>query len=305
MTGIGAAREKCLAGIWGASEKTKGRGFVKSALDLVKPSLSLSVSASCVFGFVLFDPAPPFWPLACSAIGVFLLACGAATLNNFQDRRVDARFRRTRKRALPAGDASTALALAQAFLLMAAGLIALWRLSGDLALAGAAAAACYNGIYTPLKKKTRLAVFLGTVCGMLPPLMGWMAAGGDPFSPEIGAVMAILGIWQVPHSRLALMERFQDQGPPVFFSKGRLDSNALFWIVLFAASLVFFPGAAFHLTGLSQGLLTLDAVVCAAASAYFLFLNDKEKRHKTVFHHLNMALVLGMLVLLAAKWGRI
>ncbi|VEN73549.1 putative Protoheme IX farnesyltransferase [Candidatus Desulfarcum epimagneticum] len=297
MTGIGAAREKwekwekCPAGIQGACERARGRGFVKSALDMAKPPLSLSVSASCVFGFVLFDPSPPLWPLVLSALGVFLLACGAATLNNVQDRREDARFERTRKRALPAGDVSAVRALAQAVLLMTAGLAALWGLSGGLALGGAGAAACYNGIYTPLKKKTRLAVFPGTVCGMLPPLMGWMAAGGDPFSPEIGAVMAILGIWQVPHSRLAVADW--------------LDSNALGWIVLFAASLVFWGENAFDLTGLSRGLLALDAGLCVAASAYFLFLSVKPNRHKAVFHYLNMALPLGMLVLLAAKWGRI
>lgn len=61
---------------------------------------------------------------------------------------------------------------------------------------------CYNGLYTPLKKKTLFAVWPGVICGMLAPAIGWTAvpqALGHGTRIQLFGVMLVMGIWQVPH----------------------------------------------------------------------------------------------------------
>jgi hypothetical protein len=49
----------------------------------------------------------------------------------------------------------------------------------------------YNGVYTYLKRITALAVIPGAFTGALPPLIGWMAAGGNPFDITIILVQVL------------------------------------------------------------------------------------------------------------------
>ena len=66
------------------------------------------------------------------------------------------------------------------------------------ALLGVLALGSYLLAYTPLKRRTDLALLVGTLPGALPPLMGWTAATG-----EVGAagllLFAVLALWQLPH----------------------------------------------------------------------------------------------------------
>src|SRR5206468_5538076 len=52
--------------------------------------------------------------------------------------------------------------------------------------------------YTPLKKRTVWATFVGAFPGAIPPMIGWVAAAGRL---ERGAwlLFAILFLWQFPH----------------------------------------------------------------------------------------------------------
>ena len=67
------------------------------------------------------------------------------------------------------------------------------------ALFGSLALVCYNGIYTPLKRVTPLALLPGALCGALPPLIGWSAAGGDPADFRILLIATLIYLWQLPH----------------------------------------------------------------------------------------------------------
>ena len=64
---------------------------------------------------------------------------------------------------------------------------------------GVAVLVIYNGLYTPLKQMTPMALLVGALSGSLPPLTGWMGAGGSMLDPTILAVIAIFYLWQVPH----------------------------------------------------------------------------------------------------------
>ncbi|MBE0582339.1 MAG: UbiA family prenyltransferase, partial [Desulfofustis sp.] len=96
-------------------------------IRLAKAPLCCAVAVSALFGYLLtaarFDAAA-----AALFSSVFLLACGAASLNSYQDCRYDRLLQRTRSRPLACGDLPARAALVQAALLFAAGTLLLWLL---------------------------------------------------------------------------------------------------------------------------------------------------------------------------------
>jgi protoheme IX farnesyltransferase len=75
----------------------------------------------------------------------------------------------------------------------------LWISSGWLASSlGVITCLSYLLAYTPLKKRTVWATFVGAFPGAVPPMIGWAAASG---TLDRGAwlLFAILFLWQFPH----------------------------------------------------------------------------------------------------------
>jgi heme o synthase len=169
-------------------------------LALTKPRLNGLVVASSAAGYYLGAQAPlDICAMAQAVGGTALVAAGAAALNQCAERDTDAMMRRTRTRPLPAGRISPPAAWIFGVLLSTAGIAILWLSATTLAAALAfATLALYLGVYTPMKRRTPLAVLVGAVPGALPPLIGWSAAQGS--IGVGGAVLfAIVFFWQMPH----------------------------------------------------------------------------------------------------------
>src|SRR5262249_55606588 len=126
--------------------------------------------------------------LLTSCLGVLFLAMGSAALNQWQERTLDARMERTRRRPIPSGAMSPADALAVVAVLAGAGVFLLLRSSALAAALGLAAMAWYNGVYTFLKRVTAFAAVPGALIGALPPAIGWTAAGGSPLDRPVLAL---------------------------------------------------------------------------------------------------------------------
>jgi protoheme IX farnesyltransferase len=145
-------------------------------------------------GISSFNPA--LWD---TLLGVALVSCGASALNQVMERRTDARMLRTAQRPMAAGRMSLGFGVLLGMAAIIAG--SLWLLvttnpvTGTLTLL---TAVLYVGIYTPLKRFTTLATFIGAFPGAMPPLIGWTAARGAIEWPGV-ALFAILFIWQFPH----------------------------------------------------------------------------------------------------------
>jgi protoheme IX farnesyltransferase len=132
-------------------------------------------------------------------VGIGLVSAGSSALNQAFERKSDAKMLRTADRPLPSGRVGLAHGIVVGLLAIAIGTVWLTLrttpLTGILTLLTAFS---YVAIYTPLKRYTPLATFIGAFPGAMPPLIGWVAARGTIEWPAV-ALFAILFVWQFPH----------------------------------------------------------------------------------------------------------
>lgn len=231
--------------------------------QLVKTRLTLSVVISAVLGFWLGAGADTsfvyMWPLA---IGGFMVVSASNGLNQVIERDYDKLMVRTNNRPVATGRMGILEASLFSLLMGVAGV---WILGHYLnfmsGLLGLLALVSYAFIYTPLKRFTPFAVFVGAIPGAIPPLLGWVAASG---SIGIGGIVLFLiqFFWQFPHFwsiAWILDEDYQRAGYRLLPSKsGKNKTSALFTIWY---SFVLIPlGAVPYFIGIS-GIVSLVVAI--------------------------------------------
>lgn len=269
--------------------------MIRALATLFRLRLALLNGVTALGGYCLF-PAPVLKAdLLAAFCGVTLLAMGGSAFNQLLERDTDSLMTRTELRPLPRGDLSApAAALAGACAILA-GLVLL-ALSGGLLppLLGLAALIWYLALYTPLKRRTALALPLGALCGSFPPLIGWTLAGGDPADYRIITLAGVLFIWQIPHFWL-LQERheadYRRAGFPLIGSEaGAAGRNVLFrlWLIAFIASVMLLP---------AFGIIGRPAALWYAAFPVPLVLLAMMRPGRPLFIYLNLFPALLTLVL--------
>lgn len=132
-------------------------------------------------------------------VGIGLVSAGSSALNQALERSTDARMVRTADRPIAAGRISLTQGILAGIGSIALG--AWWLLLHTNLLTVALAlltAFCYVAVYTPLKRVTTMATFIGAFPGAMGPMLGWTAARGRIEWPAV-ALFAILFVWQFPH----------------------------------------------------------------------------------------------------------
>jgi protoheme IX farnesyltransferase len=184
-----------------ALESLTFRERAAAYVELTKPRITFLIVLTAAAGFCLAAPSGAFNYLSFinGMVGIALLSSGIATLNQYMERHLDARMRRTARRPLPTGKISPAQALlfGTGLTLVAEAYLAL-LVNPLTAALGLTVIGGYLFLYTPLKTRTTLSTAIGAFPGAMPPLMGWTAATGEV---TIGAwaLFAILFLWQFPH----------------------------------------------------------------------------------------------------------
>lgn len=167
---------------------------------LTKPDVSFLVLMTTGAGFYMGVRGPmPWLHMMHVVFGTMLIAAGTAALNHYIERDTDVHMRRTASRPLPTGLLTPAEALRFGVLLAVAGTVDLYFVAGPVAcMLGVFTSLSYLLAYTPLKKHTVWATFIGAIPGAIPPMIGWTAATGKL---DAGAwlLFAILFFWQFPH----------------------------------------------------------------------------------------------------------
>lgn len=274
-------------------------------IGLAKLSLCYLMTASALTAYVARRPALDATALE-TIFCLFLLCLGSATLNNYQDREIDTQLGRTRRRPLARREISSRAALFQAAALILAGTVGLVLASDSLALplTGLIAVGFYNGIYTPLKKKTTLAIIPGAVCGMLPVLMGWMAAGGDGGlgSPKLWILMVVFGVWQLPHFWLVVLAHQEDYRasniPNMLriLSLRQLRQLVFVWVAAFLVLTLCLPLYGVILSETAAWILFANALILA--TVFGIGLQGDGDRYRALFRHLSLSLAIVMSLIL-------
>ena len=169
-------------------------------VELTKPRITFLIVLTSAAGFSLGSKgAFDYLALFNALFGIALLSSGIATLNQYMERGLDARMRRTLTRPLPSGKLGARAALVFGLALTILAEVYLAAFVNLLTAAfGLTVIVGYLLLYTPLKTRSTLSTVVGAFPGAMPPLMGWTAATGEA-GIEAWALFGILFAWQFPH----------------------------------------------------------------------------------------------------------
>lgn len=166
---------------------------------LYKLKLSALVVISAVLGYFMGTSQADATQLIVLGVGGFLLTGGSNGMNQVLEREWDKLMIRTQNRPLPSGRMTVPVAIIYSLAAAATGIILLWTfINTACGVLGLLAFFMYVFLYTPLKRITSLAVFVGAFPGALPPLLGYVAATGN-YGLEAGVLFAMQFMWQFPH----------------------------------------------------------------------------------------------------------
>lgn len=174
--------------------------MIKTYYLLTKPGIVtgnlITTSSAFIFAckgqinYLLF-----FW----TVLGLFAVIASACVLNNCIDREADGKMARTKNRPLVVGGISIRQALLFSFILASLGFWVLWAHTNFWAtLAAFLGFFIYAGLYSFWKYHHATAIFIGSIAGAMPPVVGYCAASSKL---DLGAllVFTILVLWQMPH----------------------------------------------------------------------------------------------------------
>ena len=251
----------------------------RSYLELTKPRLTSLVIVTTWLGFALASRPMTYNALFFhTIIGSFLVAAGAAALNQYMERDLDALMRRTQSRPLPQHRVSSKGALIFGIAISTVGFIELALfVNGLTAALSLASLLSYLLCYTPLKKRTSLCTLVGAIPGAIPPMMGWTAVTRT-ISAEAWTLFAILFLWQLPHFlAIAWMYRedYARAGFPMLPVIDPDGGSTARMILLYTAALipVTLVPARMGIAGLSYSFgaigLGLAFLICGAFTAFY------------------------------------
>jgi protoheme IX farnesyltransferase len=184
---------------------------IKDYAMLAKLRLSFLVVFSAVIGYLFgvtgfYSITSLFWV----ALGGLLVTGASNTINQIIEKDIDRLMARTQNRPLPAERMNTLEAILAAGIMGLAGILILTYffnpISGVLA---AVSLLTYAFIYTPLKRVSSVAVFVGAIPGALPPMFGYVCATGRIDFVAI-LLFSLQFLWQFPHFWAIAWVQFED-----------------------------------------------------------------------------------------------
>jgi protoheme IX farnesyltransferase len=165
----------------------------------------------------------------------------------------------------------------------------------------------YNGVYTPLKRKSAFAIIPGSLVGALPPIAGWVSAGGSLQDFNIYLIAFYFFIWQIPHFWLLLLlygKDFQSAGFPVLnnvFTDNQLRKLTFIWILITMLLSVSIAVSGIVNYSVSLILLLLTSVFLLYNSLMFLRSGSERKDIVKMFVNINIHTLLIIILLSSDK----
>ncbi|KZN14366.1 MULTISPECIES: heme o synthase [Marinomonas] len=239
----------------------------KRYLQVTKPGIIMGNLISVAGGFFLAARGDIDWMLMLmTVIGLSLVVASGCAINNYIDRDIDAKMKRTRNRVTVNGEMSGKAAFFHGVVLGVIGFALLGYFTNWVAVAFAVFGyVVYVGLYTLyFKRKSVYGTFIGSLSGAVPPVVGYCAAAGQ-FDAGAAILLTMFSIWQMPHSYAIAIFRFDDYkaaGIPVLpVSQGiaKAKRHIILHIAAFAVVAALLPlagyvGIGFMVVALSTSL---------------------------------------------------
>jgi protoheme IX farnesyltransferase len=246
--------------------KSNSEKIIRNYLQLSKLTIMLPVSLTGFTGYFIFNPHLSL-KLIFVSFGILLMGISASSLNQIQEITLDSKMERTRSRPIPAGRIKVNSAIIFAICTFLAGIYFIFS-GGNLmaALIGLFAVLWYNLIYTYLKRITAFAVIPGALTGALPPLIGWIAAGGGILDKPVLFLEFLFFTGQIPHFWLLIIkygQEYKKAGIPTLtdiFTNDQINRLTFTWVLTSVIAAIFLCYFEIIRTGLVIGILLAASV---------------------------------------------
>ena len=179
------------------------RNFISDFNKLIKLRLTLTVVFSASVSFLIGSRVQGDiiwinWLIL--TLGGFLVTSAANGFNEIIEKDFDKLMSRTMDRPIPSGRMNTGQALVLSLFMGIAGTLILVKLNFLTGVLSVFSIFLYAFVYTPMKRVSPIAVFVGAFPGALPPLIGYFAAFDNPSISWIPLILFIIQfVWQFPH----------------------------------------------------------------------------------------------------------
>jgi len=249
--------------------------FISDFKKLIKLRLTVLVVFSASVSFLIGSREQESinwinWAIL--TLGGFLVAGAANGFNEIIEKDLDKLMSRTSDRPIPSGRMTTGQALVLSLFMAIAGTLILLRLNMITGVLSVFSIFLYAMVYTPSKRKSPIAVFIGAFPGALPPLIGYFAAFDKPAISWIPIILFLIQfVWQFPHFwsiAWVLDDDYKKAGFRLLPTKKRDRVSAGFIVV---SALVLIPVSLIP-TFMGFGGYVIGAV-SLLAGLYFLYLS--------------------------------
>jgi protoheme IX farnesyltransferase len=203
-------------------------------------------------------------------VGGFLVTSAANCFNEVIEVDLDKLMKRTMDRPMPAGRMTTGQGLVLGLGMGMAGTYLLGSLNILTGLLSVFSIILYAFAYTPLKRKSPIAVFVGAIPGALPALIGYVAGQPHGRIDEIALILfAIQFVWQFPHFWAIAWVLDDDYKLAGFrlLPTGKRDRTSA--IIAFAATLILLPVSLLPYLNHNAGIVL--AIVSLFMSLIFIY----------------------------------
>jgi len=240
--------------------------------QLTKFRLSITVVISSIAGYFLAVDTVHYPTLLLLILGGYAMVGVSNAFNQVFEKDLDKLMLRTQNRPLPTGRMQPNRALFIGVILTLIGISALYSINLKTAFFASLSIFLYACVYTPLKQKTPLSVFVGAFPGAIPFMLGWVAATNE-FGIEPGVLFMIQFFWQFPHFWAIgwlMHDQYQVAGFKMLPSGARDHSTAFQTVFYTLWTVVISLLPAFHYTGLL--VLSIPAAIgVGVLGLFFLF----------------------------------
>ena len=274
-------------------------------LHLSKLTIMLPVSLTGFTGYFIFNPRISV-NLLLITLGILLMAISASALNQVQEAGLDSKMKRTKDRPVPEARISPGHAIIFSLFCFVSGIFFIYYW-GNLfaAFIGVFTVFWYNVVYTYSKRFTAFAVVPGALTGALPPLIGWVAAGGDLLDKPIIFLEFLFFTGQIPHFWLLILkygEEYNKAGIPSLtdvFTRGQINRLTFTWVVTSVIAALFLCYFEVIRSGYIIGILLIASVILVWKFSALIKTGADEKTYKkySILLDLYFLLVLVLLIM--------